>query len=130
MMGLCTAFRLWQAHSDQEGISTQKRAKTRTKESPLAPQSSSIALTPSQTLLGESSSISTLSTALLGGEGTTRWRARLKQENRDKVIVFVANVYGIFHMAELAVLVGIRLKELPPDLGSKEAILTRYGISP
>ena len=30
-----------------------------------------------------------LSTALLGGEGTARWRLRLKEENRDKVIVLV-----------------------------------------
>jgi hypothetical protein len=36
-----------------------------------------------------------LSTALLEGEGTARWRLRLKEENRDKVIVFVADVYGI-----------------------------------
>jgi hypothetical protein len=32
----------------------------------------------------------TLSTTLLGGEGTARWRLRLKEENRDKVIVFFA----------------------------------------
>ena len=28
----------------------------------------------------------TLSTAVLGGEGTARWRLRLKEANRDKVI--------------------------------------------
>src|SRR2546425_7873900 len=52
---------------------------------------------------------SSLSTALLGGEGTARWRLRLKEENRDKVIVFFAEAYGIFHLAELAVLTGMRL---------------------
>ncbi len=73
---------------------------------------------------------SSLSTALLAGEGTTRWRQRLKEENRDKVIVFVADVYGIFHLAELAVLSGLRLQRLPSQLGSPKAILERYGISP
>src|SRR5256885_9234081 len=42
------------------------------------------------------------------------WRLRLKQENRDKVLVFVADTYGIFH---LAVLAGMRLTVVPhhPD---------------
>ncbi len=73
---------------------------------------------------------SLLSTALLAGEGTARWRLRLKEENRDKVIVFVAEVYGIFHLAELAVLSGLRLQRLPAQLGSRQAILERFGISP
>ena len=71
-----------------------------------------------------------LSTALLGGEGTARWRLRLKEENRDKVIVFFQNAYGIFHLAELAVLSGLRLRRLPSSLGSRDDILLRYGISP
>jgi hypothetical protein len=71
-----------------------------------------------------------LSSALLGGEGTARWRQRLKEENRDKVIIFVGEIYGIFHLAELAVLTGLRLKRLPSHLGSAQAILQRYGISP
>ncbi len=71
-----------------------------------------------------------LSTALLGGEGTARWRLRLKEENRDKVIVFLGDAYGIFHLAELAVLTGIRLHRLPSHLGSRQAILLRYGLSP
>jgi len=52
---------------------------------------------------------------------------RPKQENRDKVLVFVADTYGIFH---LAVLAGMRLTVVPPHLGSPQAILQRYGISP
>src|SRR2546425_9994784 len=64
-----------------------------------------------------------VSTALLAGEGTARWRRRLKEENRDKVIVFVADVYGIFHLAELAVGSGVRLQRLPSQLGSRQAIL-------
>ena len=71
-----------------------------------------------------------VSTALLGGEGTARWRLRLKEENRDKVIVFFADAYGIFHLAELAILSGVRLHRLPSSLGSPQAILQHYGISP
>jgi len=69
-------------------------------------------------------------TTLLGGEGTERWRRRLKAENRDKVIVFLGEHYGIFQVAELAVLSGLRIKSLPQELGSSQAILARYGLSP
>ncbi len=55
-----------------------------------------------------------LNTALLGGGGTARWRWRLKEENQDTVIVFVREAYGIFHLAELAILTGRRLHRLPP----------------
>jgi hypothetical protein len=53
---------------------------------------------------------------------------RLKEENRDKVIVFLADAYGIFHLAELAILIGMRLHRLPSHLASRQAILERYGI--
>lgn len=81
-------------------------------------------------LASTSASSPSLSTALLHGEGTARWRRRLKEENRDKVIVFVADAYGIFHLAELAILSGIRLSLVPPHLGSPQDILARYGLSP
>lgn len=84
------------------------------------------ALSPAQ----ETDTRPSVSTALLGGEGTARWRLRLKEENRDKVIVFFADAYGIFHLAELAILSGVRLHRLPSFLGSPQAILQRYGISP
>ena len=71
-----------------------------------------------------------LSTALLGGEGTARWRLRLKEENRDKVIIFLGEAYAIFHLAEFAILTGLRLRRLPAHLGSSQAILQRFGISP
>ena len=71
-----------------------------------------------------------LSTALLGGEGTARWRLRLKEENRDKVIVFFKEAYGIFLLAELAILSGIHLHRLPSHLGSPQDVLLRFGISP
>src|SRR6266480_2562521 len=101
VMTLSSAFRLWQAQ--------QKQAAAPLHETDPSPS---------------------LSTALLEGEGTARWRLRLKEENRDKVIVFVTDVYGIFHLAELAVLTRMRLHRLPSHFGSPQMILRRYGISP
>src|SRR5438094_8257608 len=82
-----------------------------------------------QAAVQQTAAPATLSTALLGGEGTARWRLRLKEENRDKVIVFIGEVYGIFYLAELAVLTGLRLRRLPSHLGSSQAILQRFGLS-
>lgn len=69
---------------------------------------------------------------LLDGEGTTAWRRRLWQQNRDKVIVFVGNHYGIFHATEFVILAGLRInpKGIPPELGSPADILARYGLPP
>ncbi len=72
----------------------------------------------------------TLSSALLGGEGTARWRQRLREANRDKLIVFIGQTYGIFHLAEFAVLTHLPLRQLPSSLSSPQAVLQRFGISP
>lgn len=72
----------------------------------------------------------TLSSALLGTEGVARWRQRLHEENRDKMIVFVGSLYGIFHLAEFAVLTHVPIRRLPSPLGSPLAVLQRFGISP
>jgi hypothetical protein len=70
--------------------------------------------------------------ALLEGEGTTAWRRRLLQENRDKVIVFVGDYYGIFHAAEFAILAGLRIKPngILPKWGLPADILARYSLPP
>ena len=99
VMGLCTAFRFWQAQA----------ASTPTLATEVLP---------------------TLSSALLGGEGTARWRQRLREENRDKLMVFIGQTYGIFHLAEFAILTHLPLRRLPPSLGSPQAVLQRFGISP
>jgi len=99
VMGLCTAFRLWQV----------KQASALTSQTSVQPN---------------------LSTALLGGEGTARWRQRLQAENRDKIIVFIGQAYGIFHLAEFALLTHLPLRRLPAALGSPHAVLQRFGLSP
>jgi hypothetical protein len=68
-----------------------------------------------------------LAHSLLDGQGTLRWRRQLQRENRDKVIVFIGKLYGIFDTHELLVLSGVPLRDLPPHLGSREDILRRYG---
>jgi len=99
VMGLCTAFRLWQAKQ---------------------------ALTPPS----DRETHPSLSAALLQGEGTARWRKRLHEENRDKLIVFIASAYGIFHLAEFAVLTHVPIRRLPSALGSPHDVLQRFGIGP
>jgi hypothetical protein len=99
VMGLCTAFRLWQA------------------------QGATSATSSTEVLLSFSS-------ALLGGEGTARWRQRLREANRDKIIVFIGQAYGIFHLAEFAILTHLPLRRLPTALGSPQAVLQRFGLSP
>ena len=85
-----------------------------------------VATTPTSSTEG----LPSLSSALLGGEGTARWRHRLREENRDKIIVFIGQAYGIFHLAECAVLTHIPIRILPASLGSPQAVLQHFGISP
>jgi hypothetical protein len=99
VMGLTTAFRLWQ------------------KQQATAPTALTAVLP-------------TLSSALLGGEGIARWRKRLQEENRDKIIVFIGQDYGVFHLAEFAILTHLPIRVLPSTLGSPQAVLQRFGISP
>jgi hypothetical protein len=99
VMGLCTAFRLWQAK-----VATAATASTEV--------------------------LASLSSVLLDGEGTARWRQRLREENRDHIIVFIGHTYGIFHLAEFAILTHLPLRRFPSLLGSPQAILQRFGISP
>jgi hypothetical protein len=81
------------------------------------------AITPTEVL-------PTLSSALLGAEGIARWRQRLRETNRDKIIVFIGQAYGIFHLAEFAILTHVPIRRLPVPLGSPQAVLQRFGISP
>ena len=113
VMALCTAFRLWQARGAPEAPAPAPARR-------LLPAQATTPRPP----------LPTPGTALLSGEGAERWRRRLKEENRDQVIIFLDTVYGIFHLAEATILTGVRLKTLPPEVGSRQAILARYGLSP
>jgi hypothetical protein len=61
--------------------------------------------------------------------GWQRWRRQLQQHTRDKVIVFAQDGYGIFHMAEYSILVGVKLSKVPPGIGTRHDILAKYGLA-
>jgi hypothetical protein len=66
-----------------------------------------------------------------GGElvGWQRWRRQLLEQNRDKVIVFAQGYYGIFHVVEYSLLLGAKLKDVPPGIGTLQELLTRYRLT-
>jgi hypothetical protein len=61
--------------------------------------------------------------------GWQRWRRQLLEQTRDKVIVFAQRWYGIFHSAEFALLVGVKLKDVPPGIGTLQDVLAKYGLT-
>ena len=61
--------------------------------------------------------------------GWQRWRRQLLQQTRDHVIVFAEDCYGIFHIAEYSLLVGVTLKDVPPSIGTRRDILTKYRLT-
>jgi hypothetical protein len=69
--------------------------------------------------------------AALGAEpvGWQRWRRQLLEQTRDKIIVFAQHCYGIFHIAEFALLVGVKLKDVPPGIGTPQAVLIKHGLT-
>ncbi len=68
--------------------------------------------------------------AATGGEpvGWQRWRQQLLEQTRDLVMVFAAGCYGIFHLAEYSLLLGVRLQDKPPGIGTRQQILAKYGL--
>lgn len=70
------------------------------------------------TAADETDTAHTITSALLDGEGIA-----YKEENRDHVIVCLGPRYGIFHVAEFAVLAGLHITTLAPMLGSPHDIL-------
>jgi hypothetical protein len=66
-----------------------------------------------------------------GGEpvGWQRWRRQLLERSRDLVIVFAQGHYGIFPLAEYSLLLGVKLKDVPPDIGSRQQVLAKYKLT-
>jgi hypothetical protein len=61
--------------------------------------------------------------------GWQRWRRQLLEQTRDKIIVCAQRWYGIFHIAEFALLVGVKLKDVPPSIGTLQEVLSQYGLT-
>jgi len=55
--------------------------------------------------------------------GIERWRAKLKRENQEKVIVFVDKKYGIFYNYEVIILSGAKVKDF-----DENKIFEKYNI--
>lgn len=64
------------------------------------------------------------------GLGIQRWREKQRHEVRDKAIVFVGERYGIFWLAEIMVLSGVKVKDIPQAAGTREEIFNRYKLKP
>jgi hypothetical protein len=115
MMATATAYRLWDRAQDEEA--------------PVAPVHLARSIPP----IGPGEKPATppqLSHAVLSGQGAQRWRQELRRRNRDKLIVFVGDAYGIFDTHEFMVLTHVPLRQLPPHLGSPEDVLRRYACLP
>ena len=67
----------------------------------------------------------------MGGEpvGWQRWRRQLLEQTRELVIVFAQGYYGIFHLAEYSLLLGVKLKDVPPGIGTRQEILAKYRLT-
>jgi Transposase DDE domain len=66
-----------------------------------------------------------------GGEpvGWQRWRRQLLEQTRELVMVFAQGAYGIFHLAEYSLLVGVKLKDVPPGIGTRQELLAKYRLT-
>jgi hypothetical protein len=69
--------------------------------------------------------------AAVGAEpvGWQRWRRQVLEQTRDKIMVFAQRWYGIFHLAEVALLVGVKLKDVPPGIGTPQDVRTKYTLT-
>ena len=61
--------------------------------------------------------------------GWQRWRRQLQEQSRDLVIVFAEGCYGIFHMAEYSLLLGVTIKDRPPGIGTRQQLLAKYRLT-
>jgi hypothetical protein len=58
--------------------------------------------------------------------GWPRWRRQLLEKTRDHIIIFARDCYGLLHRAEYSLWLGVRLKEVPPSIGTHQDILAKY----
>lgn len=131
---VATAFRLWsQANSTDIGThqTPQKLFSFRTiqRHTGLI-QDQAQPPTPSQHLAvthPDTADTPTYSHHLLLGQGAARWRQALKRHNRDKLIVFFGNTYGIFDLPVFLTLTNVPI-HLPPEYGTHDDILALYNI--
>ncbi len=66
-----------------------------------------------------------------GGEpvGWQRWRRQLLEQTRELVLVLAQGAYGSFHLAESSLLVGVKRKDVPPGIGTRQDLLAKYRLT-
>jgi len=120
MLATATAYRLWDKAQSQAATPPSSHlalpAPLPTRNAQAAPE--------------EGDTRPQLSHALLEGQGMARWRRELRLQNRDKLIVFVGEQYGIFDTYEFLILTGVPLRKLPPHIASPTDVLRKYGCLP
>jgi hypothetical protein len=65
-----------------------------------------------------------------GGE-SVGWQCRrrqLQEQTREQVIVFAQGYDGIFPLAEYSLLVGVKLTDVLPDIGTRQDVLAQFGL--
>ena len=60
--------------------------------------------------------------------GWQRWRHQLVEQTQDQVMVFAQGYYGILHLAEPSLWLGVQLKDVPPDIGSLRQVSAKYAL--
>jgi len=61
--------------------------------------------------------------------GWQRWRRQLLEPTRDQSIVCAQGGYGIVHLAAFVLLVGVKLKDVPPSVGALQEVLAKYELT-
>jgi hypothetical protein len=66
-----------------------------------------------------------------GGEpvGWPRWRRQLLEQTRDQVIVCAPGYGGLCHLAEYALLLGVKRNAVPPGIGTRQEIRAKYRLT-
>ena len=59
--------------------------------------------------------------------GWQRWRRPRLEQTRDHVIVVAEGSYGIVHLAEYSLRLGVTINDRPPGSGTRQQILATYG---
>jgi hypothetical protein len=61
--------------------------------------------------------------------GWQRWRRLLLEHTRNQVIVCAQGYYGMFHLAEYSLLLGVPIKDHPPGIGTRQQLLAKYRLT-
>lgn len=61
--------------------------------------------------------------------GITRYRRQLEMANRDKLVLFIGEYFGILRSWEFALLVGVTVREHAVEGETAQTVLRRYGVA-